>query len=76
LRSSRSQGRIQWYAFFALPPGSKKAPSGWGGSTREAQADPGENLVDYIKSLHDGWSPEVHRVLDSTNPDSVEQRDL
>jgi len=69
-------GRVQWYAFFAIPPGSKKAPSGWGGSTREDQSDPEENLVEYIKSLHEGWSEEVMTVLDATNPDSVEQRDL
>jgi zeaxanthin epoxidase len=69
-------GRIQWYAFFALPPGSKKAPSGWGGSTRDAQSDPQENLVDYIKGLHEGWSEEVFTVLDATPPESVEQRDL
>lgn len=69
-------GRIQWYAFFALPPGTKKAPSGWGGSTREDQEDPEVNLVDYIKSLHEGWTDEVMTVLDSTPPESVEQRDL
>jgi len=74
--SDVGNGRIQWYAFFALPPGTKKAPSGWGGSTREDQADPEENLVDYIKSLHQGWSSEVHAVLDATPKDSVEQRDL
>jgi zeaxanthin epoxidase len=44
-------GRIQWYAFFALPPGTKKAPSGWGGSTREDQADPEENLVEYMYDI-------------------------
>ena len=32
--------------------------------------------MQYIKSLHDGWSPEIMTVLDSTPPDSVEQRDL
>ena len=69
-------GRVQWYAFFALPPGTKKAPSGWGGSTRDEQADPGENLVEYIKSLHEGWTDEIMTVLDSTPPESVEQRDL
>lgn len=74
--SDVGDGRIQWYAFFALPPGTKKAPSGWGGSTRDEQANPEENLVDYIKSLHEGWSDEVMTVLDSTPPDSVEQRDL
>jgi len=74
--SDVGDGRIQWYAFFALPPGSKKAPSGWGGSERLDQADPEENLVEYIKSLHEGWSDEVMTVLDSTPIDSVEQRDL
>lgn len=74
--SDVGDGRIQWYAFFALPPGSKRAPSGWGGSAREQQANPEENLVEYIKSLHEGWSDEVMTVLDSTPPDSVEQRDL
>lgn len=74
--SDVGDGRIQWYAFFALPPGTKKAPSGWGGSTREDQANPEENLVEYIKSLHEGWSEEIFTVLDSTPPESVEQRDL
>jgi zeaxanthin epoxidase len=74
--SDVGDGRIQWYAFFALPPGSKKAPSGWGGSTRDEQSDPGENLVDYIKGLHEGWTSEVFDVLDATPPESVEQRDL
>jgi zeaxanthin epoxidase len=74
--SDVGDGRIQWYAFFALPPGTKKAPSGWGGSTRDSQSDPQENLVEYIKGLHEGWSEEVFTVLDATPPDSVEQRDL
>lgn len=74
--SDVGDGRVQWYAFFALPPGTKKAPSGWGGSTREGQADPEENLVEYIKSLHEGWTDEIRTILDSTPPDSVEQRDL
>jgi zeaxanthin epoxidase len=74
--SDVGNGRIQWYAFFALPPGTKRAPSGWGGSERKEQADQEENLVDYIKSLHVGWSDEVMKILDATSPDSVEQRDL
>mmetsp|Transcript_43105 Transcript_43105/g.49681 ORF Transcript_43105/g.49681 Transcript_43105/m.49681 type:complete len:586 (-) Transcript_43105:155-1912(-) len=74
--SDVGEGRVQWYAFFALPPGTKKAPSGWGGSTREDQADSEQNLVEYIKTLHEGWSDEVMTVLDSTPPESVEQRDL
>ena len=67
---------LQRYAFFALPPGSKRAPSGWGGSERENQADPEENLVEYIKSLHEGWTDEIMTILDATPPESVEQRDL
>lgn len=74
--SDVGDGRIQWYAFFALPPGTKKAPSGWGGTERTEQANPEENLVEYIKSLHQGWSDEVMTVLDATPPESVEQRDL
>lgn len=71
--SDVGNGRIQWYAFFALPPGTKKAPSGWGGS-EEKVSD--ENLVEYIKGLHEGWTDEVMQVLDATPPESVEQRDL
>jgi zeaxanthin epoxidase len=74
--SDVGDGRIQWYAFFALPPGTKKAPSGWGGSVRDEQANPQENLVEYIKSLHEGWTDEIMTVLDATPPESVEQRDL
>jgi zeaxanthin epoxidase len=33
-------------------------------------------LVQYIKSLHQGWSDEVHYVLDNTPKESVEQRGL
>ncbi|KAL7578209.1 hypothetical protein ACA910_012636 [Epithemia clementina (nom. ined.)] len=74
--SDVGDGRIQWYAFFALPPGTKKAPSGWGGSIRENQSDPNENLVEYIKRLHEGWTDEIMTILDATPPESVEQRDL
>jgi len=50
--SDVGDGRVQWYAFFALPPGSKKAPSGWGGSTREDQSDPQaeEVVFDLLKA--------------------------
>lgn len=72
--SDVGNGRIQWYAFFSLPPGTKRAPSGWGGTTRTEASE--ENLVDYIKGLHEGWSSEVHYILDSTDPATVEQRDL
>ena len=72
--SDVGNGRLQWYAFFALPPGTKRAPSGWGG-VRDASS-PEDGLVDYIKGLHEGWSEEIHYVLDNTPDDAVEQRDL
>lgn len=72
--SDVGNGRVQWYAFFALPPGSKRAPSGWGAD--KADEETGEDLVKYIKSLHEGWTEEVHTVLDATEPSTVEQRDL
>lgn len=74
--SDVGKGRIQWYAFFALPPGTKKAPSGWAGTSRTEQADTEENLVEYIKGLHEGWTDEIFTILDATPPESVEQRDL
>eukprot|EP00968_Pinguiococcus_pyrenoidosus_P011557 scaffold935_cov248-Pinguiococcus_pyrenoidosus.AAC.16 len=72
--SDVGNGRMQWYAFFALPPGTKRAPSGWGGVRDLGQ--PEQGLVDYIKSLHQGWSEEIHYVLDHTPDEAVEQRDL
>ena len=53
-------GRIQWYAFLALPPGSK---------TRS-------NNQQYVKEQFEGWSPEIHACLDNTPEPIIEQRDL
>lgn len=53
-------GRIQWYAFLALPPGSKARAS-----NRE-----------YVKNLFKGWSPEIHACLDNTPDEIIEQRDM
>lgn len=33
-------------------------------------------MVEYVKSLHEGWTDEIMTVLDATPPESVEQRDL
>ena len=74
--SDVGDGCIQWCAFFALPPGTKRAPSGWGGSTRDSQADEEKNLVESIKGFYEGWTDEIMTVLDATPPSSVEQRDL
>jgi zeaxanthin epoxidase len=72
--SDVGDGRIQWYAFLALPPGTKKAEDSWEGEgSSEGQ---GQNVIDYLKELHEGWSSEVFQVLDATPVQSVEQRDL
>ena len=33
-------------------------------------------MISYLKELHEGWTPEIHYVLDSTPAEAVEQRDL
>ena len=33
-------------------------------------------MIAYLKGLHEGWTPEIHYVLDSTPAAAVEQRDL
>ena len=74
VKSDVGDGRVQWYAFCALPPGSAKAGDSWdAGST---SADEGRSVIDYIKGLHEGWTEEISFILDSTPAESVEQRDL
>jgi len=58
-------GRIQWYAFLNVPPG---------GVPEESRQ--GEGALQYLKPLFEGWSEEVHQLLDSTPFAEVEQRDL
>lgn len=58
--SDVGSGRIQWYAFLALPPGSKSRSSNLG----------------YLHEEFAGWSPEIHACLDNTPEPMVEQRDL
>ena len=53
-------GRIQWYAFLALPPGSKSR----------------ESNKRYLGDLFEGWSPDIHEALDMTPEEAIEQRDL
>eukprot|EP00439_Symbiodinium_sp_Y106_P074906 s2571_g14.t1 len=72
--SDVGEGRIQWYAFLALPPGTRKAGDTWAGDTGDAKE--GADVISYLKSLHEGWSEEVFYVLDNTPAESVEQRDL
>ncbi|CAE7354821.1 unnamed protein product [Symbiodinium natans] len=72
--SDVGEGRIQWYAFLALPPGTRKAGDTWSGESGDAKE--GADVISYLKSLHEGWSEEVFYVLDNTPAESVEQRDL
>uniref|UniRef100_A0A7S4CI63 FAD-binding domain-containing protein n=1 Tax=Eutreptiella gymnastica TaxID=73025 RepID=A0A7S4CI63_9EUGL len=58
--SDVGHGRLQWYAFLVLPPGTKAE-----GSKR-----------DYIAELFKDWSPDIHKVLDATLEEEIEQRDL
>ena len=58
--SDVGSGRIQWYAFLALPPGTK------------ARA----NNLEFVKDEFEGWSPEIHACLDNTPNQIIEQRDL
>ena len=72
--SDVGDGRVQWYSFLALPPGTKRAGDSWeGGSSSDAE---GKDVIAYIKDLHEGWTPEIAEVLDATPAASVEQRDL
>lgn len=58
--SDVGSGRIQWYAFLALPPGSKARSS-----NRE-----------FVKEQFAGWTNEIHACLDNTPEEIIEQRDL
>jgi zeaxanthin epoxidase len=55
-------GNYQWYAFLARPPGS--------GETEEMS----EGKMPYLKDIFQGWSKDVHAILDVTKEDEIEQR--
>lgn len=58
--SDVGSGRIQWYAFLALPPGTKARASN----------------LEYLRDQFEGWSPEIHACLSNTPETIIEQRDL
>ena len=58
--SDVGSGRIQWYAFLALPPGTKSRASN----------------IEFLKEQFKGWTDEIHAVLDNTPDVISEQRDL
>lgn len=57
-------GRYQWYAFLAKPPGSA-----------ESEEKPDGN-VKYLGDVFLGWSKDIHHILESTKEHEIEQRDL
>ena len=72
--SDVGNGRVQWYSFLAQPPGTGRARDSWeGGASTEAE---GADVISYLKGLHEGWTDEIHYVLDNTPAAAVEQRDL
>ena len=58
--SDVGSGRIQWYAFLALPAGTKARASN----------------LDFVKDEFKGWTHEIHACLDNTPDEIIEQRDL
>ena len=58
------KGRYQYYAFLARDPGSA-----------ETEEKP-EGTVPFLKKTFEGWSPDIHAILDATREDEIEQRDL
>jgi len=57
-------GRYQWYAFLAKPPGSA-----------EKEEKPDGN-VKYLTDVFLGWSGDIHHILEATKEHEIEQRDL
>lgn len=72
--SDVGDGRVQWYSFLAQPPGTARAGDSWDDGTTSDEE--GNNVISYLKELHEGWTDEIHYVLDSTPAAAVEQRDL
>eukprot|EP01041_Mallomonas_annulata_P011378 gene11378-23816_t len=58
--SDVGSGRIQWYAFLGLPPGTKARASN----------------RDFVKEQFEGWSPEILACLDNTPDEIIDQRDM
>lgn len=58
--SDVGSGRIQWYAFLALPPGTKARDSNF----------------NFLSDQFGGWTHEIHACLQNTPEEIIEQRDL
>jgi zeaxanthin epoxidase len=58
--SDVGSGRIQWYAFLALPAGTKARDSN----------------LNFLSEQFGGWTHEIHACLQNTPEEIIEQRDL
>jgi zeaxanthin epoxidase len=58
------KGQYQWYAFLARSPGSAETTEMPDGQAK------------YIKNLFEGWSKDIHHILDATQEHEIQQRDL
>jgi len=56
-------GRYQWYAFLARKAGAVKEPT-----------PDGTNK--YLGNIFEGWAGDIHHILDATQEDEIQQRDL
>jgi len=57
-------GRYQWYAFLAKPAGS---------AAKEEKPD---GSAKYLGDVFEGWSKDIHHILDVTKEHEIQQRDL
>lgn len=90
--SDVGSGRIQWYAFLALPAGTKArvlppaATSdsddacdlgcGLSSDARTISSSPASCNLAFLRQQYAGWTDEIHACLNNTPEQLVEQRDL
>lgn len=74
VKSDVGDGRVQWYAFCGMELGTQFVKDSWDPDSQSHKEQ--KDVLSYIKDLHEGWSPEIATILDSTPPEAVEQRDL
>jgi len=56
-------GRYQWYAFLARPAGA-------------IAEDKPDGTNKFLGAIFEGWSVDIHHILDATREDEIQQRDL
>jgi zeaxanthin epoxidase len=86
--SDVGSGRIQWYAFLALPPGTRAKRESDGSILADCSSaqscvpttDGAGNAVscngDFLRAQFAGWTEEIHACLGNTPESLIEQRDL